>query len=157
MPEYNAITGRELKAILLREIESAMNEVFDFTSDAITLPVVRWTWNIRCDVYPRTPQTIELERVGSRISTDATPEEMTSTQPYEMQGANAIGASGMLAPDEAREQAGLPVPTLRSNKRMGTAYHEMVTPTPTDEENWTPPGVRAAVLDKGGPRLRDKK
>jgi len=154
--EFNALSGRELKAVIMKEIESAFDSVHDFTTDAVTFPVTRWTWKLDLQCYPREPQGIELQKTGAHVATDATPEEMTNTQPFELQGANAVGAEGMLAPDQAREQAGLPVPTLRTNKRLGTGFHEMVERPATDEESWTPQGVRSAIIDKG-PRLRDKK
>lgn len=156
MPEYNALNGRELRAILLKEIADAFDQIHDFTSEAVTFPVVRWQFNLKLDCYPREPQTIDVQKAGARIATEATSEEMTSTQPYELQGANAVGAEGMLAPDQAREQAGLPVPTLKTDKKLGVAHHEMVQKQPaTEEEEWRPAGTRSAVIDRG-PRLRGK-
>ena len=154
MAEFNACTGREFRQIILKEVEAALLEVHEFTSDAVTIPVARWQWKLTMDCYPRTPQTIEVQKTGARIATDATPEEMTSTQPFEMEGANAVGAEGMLAPDQARQQAGLPVPTLTTNRKLGVAHHEMVQSEPqSDEEAWRPAGTRSAVIDKG-PRSR---
>jgi hypothetical protein len=150
---YNALQGDEVKKIILREVEQAFNEVADFRP-SVAFPVLRWQWNLKIDCYPRDPQNIEIQKTGAHVATDATDEELTSTQPIELSGQNAVGAAGMLAPDQAREEAGLPVPTLRRD-RSGNLVDVMETKAPADpdEAQWRPKGVRSAVVDKG----RDRK
>jgi len=150
---FNALTGAEVKAIILKEIGRAFDEVSDFRP-VVSFPVCRWTWDLKLDVYPRDPPTIELQKSGAHVATDATPEEMTSTQAIELKGQNAVGAVGMQAPDQAREEAGLPVPKLKFDK-LGGAYDEMVQKDKPKDE-WTPPGVRGAVIDAGPNRLKKK-
>ncbi len=150
---FNPLNGAEVEAIIIREVKAAFAEVSDFR-EMVTFPVVRWNWNLKIDCYPREPQTIELQKSGAHVATDATPEEMTSTQAIELKGQNAVGAVGMQAPDQAREEAGLPVPKLKFDK-MGGAYDEMVQKDKPKDE-WTPPGVRGAVIDAGPGRLKKK-
>ena len=154
MPEYNALNGRELRAILLAEIANAFDQIHDFTSEAVTFPVVRWEFKLTLQAYPREPQTLEVQKSGERIATDATDHERANAQPFEIEGADAVGSSEMTPADLARQRAGLPVPTLTTNRKLGVAHHEMVQSEPqTDEEAWRPAGTRSAVIDKG-PRSR---
>ncbi len=151
---YNPLNGVEVKTLILREIEAAFAEVSDFR-EMVTFPVVRWNWKCTISCYPREPQDIPLQKIGAHIATDATPEEMTSTQDVGLQGQNAVGAPGMTPADQAREEAGLPVPKLKFDK-MGGAYDEMVRKDKPKDE-WTPPGVRGAVIDAGPGRVSKKK
>jgi hypothetical protein len=148
---YNALSGDEVKQLILKEIEQAFDQVADFRP-SVAFPVVRWNFTCALSVYPRDPQDIAIQKVGAHVSTDATPEEMTNTTDVILEGQNAVGAQGMLAPDQAREEAGLPVPTLRRD-RTGNLVDVMETKDkPADE--WTPPGVRGAVIDRGRDRLK---
>jgi len=151
---YNPLSGDEVKALILREIEQAFNEVGDFRP-AVAFPVVRWKWDLTLSVYPRDPQDITLQKVGAHVSTDATPEEMTNTADTILQGQNAVGAQGMTPADQAREEAGLPVPTLKRDRATG-AYYDSMEQKEKPKDEWTPPGVRGAVIDRGPGRLKGK-
>lgn len=150
---FNPLNGEEVKKIILQEIEQAFGEVADFRP-IVTFPVVRWEWTCKLSVYPRDPQDINLQKVGARVSSDATDEEMTSTTDVVLQGQNAVGAEGMLAPDEARENSSLPVPKLKRG-RFGDLHDVMEQPQKPQDE-WTPPGTRGAVIDRGPGRLKNK-
>jgi len=151
---YNPLDGAEVKALILAEVEKAFSEVSDFRP-SVAFPVVRWNWNLVVSCYPREPQDITLQKVGAHVSSDATPEEMTSTTDIVLEGQNAVGAQGMTPADQIREEGGLPVPTLRQDRKLGFTYDEMVS-QPQKEEEWRPPGVRAAIIDRGKDRLKDK-
>lgn len=151
---YNPLNGEEVKAFILKRISQAFDEVPDFRQ-SVAFPVVRMEFKCVLSVYPRDPQDINLQATAAHISTDATDLEMTSATDIVLEGQDAIGAAGMTPADQAREEIGLPVPTLRQDRKLGFTYDEMVT-QPQKEEEWRPPGARSAVIDRGPGRLKDK-
>jgi hypothetical protein len=152
---FHALNGEEVKRAILHDIEAAFAEVSDFRP-AIALPVVRWEWTCKLSVYPRDPQDITMKKAGDLTAGDASEAEKQNATDTVLEGFGAAGADGMEAPDQVRERIGLPVPTLKSDRRTGNSFDEMVTKAPEPEEGWTPPGTRGTVLDKGGPRLKTK-
>jgi hypothetical protein len=153
-PVYHAPDGTEIPAMIMEDLKRAFAQVPDFRP-SVTFPVVRWDLKLTISVYPREPQDIVINRVGAHIADDATAAEMTNTTEIVLESKNAIGAPGMLAPDEAREQYGLPVPKVKIDRKTGGMYTEMQEPAkPQDEDaEFKPAGVRSAVINKGRNRL----
>jgi hypothetical protein len=109
---FQAIDGTELRKIILAEIDRAMEQDSKFKRH-LTYPVFSFAYNIVISAYPMEPAEFKVAGKYKRVSAGA--EIPTDVEPESIKVAGELNvdapAEGGLAPDEARERAGLAVPT----------------------------------------------
>jgi hypothetical protein len=118
---FQAITGLELKKIILAQIEREMDNDCRFRN-SVTYPRLTWAWALNVKYHPGEPGEFNIEVSKDFISPGA-PEPKTDAKEENFQ----IGATSMVdAPvqgetaDSARREAGLAIPTPRQVKVGGT-------------------------------------
>jgi len=110
MLQFNALTGPELKSVILKEIENKLDETGEFAQHR-TFPWVKLTIGaIKVLAYPKQGmedepeiQTPQIEKVLS---------EKDAPQPDEQPSIIDLGSYSLVidTPDKARDEAGLPIP-----------------------------------------------
>lgn len=114
---FQAITGEELRQLIVKEIEMKMDQDPHFQRH-LTYPLVSFAFRVNISAYPMEPPEIELKGKAryhrSHPSDDKKfMEEVEAREPEKVVVAGELNidapAEGGLAPDEARERAGLPV------------------------------------------------
>lgn len=63
---FNALNGREAKAIILAEVAKALDEDTEFR-EHLTFPRVSWKWRLEMEIYPRTPKDKTVEAAGEAV------------------------------------------------------------------------------------------
>jgi len=104
---FNALTGEEVRLIILADIAKAMEDDQQFQKH-LTYPKVKWSWKLTVEAYPSQPPLFGAEAEGEGTVKPAEPEIVV------LEGSRAIVKSDenpeAQAPDEARRAAGMPVP-----------------------------------------------
>lgn len=153
---FQAIDGTELKAIVLAEIAKVMDKDSKFLRH-LTYPVFSFAFNIVIHAYPMEPPEFNVEGryrrapAADEIAPKGDPERI------ELEGRLDVDApaEGGLAPDQARERAGLPVPmpAHASLGKSGTmTVDSRLPPMPIDDRPSTapvPPVADGAVIAGG--------
>ena len=110
---FNALTGREVKAIILREIAKAMDQDEQFASH-LTYPLIEWDWTVNLRAFAQENSEFKTEASGK--ITVSQPEPVT----VQLAGARSVTKSDDhpegQAPDEARREAGLPVTSVEDTR-----------------------------------------
>lgn len=146
---FQAIDGTELRRIILAEIERVIDLDPKFKRH-LTYPIFSFSFNIAISAYPMEPAEFKVvgkyKRVvpGAELPPDDTPFDIIKVAGELNVDAPAEGG---LAPDEARERAGIPVttPTRASVGKSGQIVVDQASmpPTPILDD--------AAVLASGTP------
>jgi len=133
---FNAINGRELMEILLKEIRTQMEADFHFRVN-LTYPLIAWNWKVCVDAYPSEPPkwevtsgTKEIRATGVEGVPDVDPVQIDFT------GGKTVAAPQGQTVDAARREANIPVPTPR--KAPGPEGARMTVDAPHVEIPSTP-------------------
>lgn len=129
---FNAVNGTELKAIILAEIKRMLDEDSRFATH-LTYPVFSFAFHIKLARYPGEPRELEVEGRYRRVTTEDIP--TGEPEQLDLKGSLAVDApaEGGLAPDEARERAGLPV-TVPTRVPVGKSGVSTVDAAPATSE-----------------------
>jgi hypothetical protein len=107
---YNALTGAELKVIIMREIERAIDNA-GINSIAITYPEVCWAWGL--SVLQNTGETLErIVKAGDSILDldSRARSEPDKVRLVSVQGDSSRFKHNPPSPTEVRESEDLPLP-----------------------------------------------
>ena len=149
---YNALSGKEVKEIILSEMRRQLDADTRFSQHQ-TFPLVSWTWKLAINVYPNEPSHFEAH-VGPKTIGD--PEVAGDPNLAEVQ--IDLGASrDVTAPagetaDSARRDGGIAVPTPRTVKGPGgnriVVDAPEIKPTEAPRASVTPEPTKN--VEKGG-------
>lgn len=105
---FNALDGSEVKAIVLREIETAMdlNEQF---GKHLTYPLVEWQWEIRVKAHAQENGQFGAEGELATAVKHIEPIALVLTGGRKVTRMSESDPEERQAPDQARAEAGLPV------------------------------------------------
>lgn len=121
---FNALSGTEIKKIILNEIERNLEADYRFKNH-LTYPMVSWHWVLAAKVYPSEQPDIKVE-IEKTLKSPGFTEPFTGFDPIEItvesERTVAAPAAGQTA-DAARRDAGIEVPAPRivrgpSNTRL---------------------------------------
>lgn len=109
---FNALNGAEVKAIILREIDQAMEADEQF-SKHLTYPLVEWEWQLKVKAHQESGEF--------QASADgAVAVKQTEPMAVVLKGGRSVMKSEALpesqAPDEVRAEADLPVLTATTTQ-----------------------------------------
>src|SRR4249920_4161680 len=105
---YNALSGSEVKTAILAQLEKLM-EQDDRFHQAVTYPIIRWTFSLDVEAYPADSGMFVVEHQGLLINQNPAVETVLK-ETVDVDGANTL-------PDHVREQTGQPVlrPTVTAS------------------------------------------
>jgi len=107
---FNALNGKEAKAIILGEVTKALENDSEFR-EHLTFPRVSWSWRLEMRIYPRTPEEKVIEVTGDAIQ--VTRDADGNLMPVVPESATHVKEvlqserTEVVAPDAVREVAGL--------------------------------------------------
>jgi len=120
---FNALNGAEVKEIILADIRRAMEDDMQFQKH-LTYPKVEWTWQLTVKASPTEPPQFRQQAEGEITVKQAEPEVTV------LSGGRSVTKSAeqadAQAPDEARRDGGLPVP---SPTKIGQTWAEVPVET----------------------------
>ncbi len=113
---FNALTGGEIKKLILKEFEEQLNEDSNL-DESLTYPILEWYAVLKFRAYPRTPERFESRPGGEVVEYKRdtekgeipafTPSELGEPVTGELTSENIVDAEN--PPDKVREDNGLPV------------------------------------------------
>ncbi|MFH1741008.1 MAG: hypothetical protein ABIH23_18555 [bacterium] len=112
---YNALNGHELKKIVLREVERAMDNSGIFHISR-TFPVVDWNWTLKIKAYPQEPAEDEVG-VSRHEAVGPVPDHGQSVEEELKGGREEVGKA--VAPNAVRTEEDLPVPKPQERPGIG--------------------------------------
>lgn len=113
-PEFHALSGAEVREIIIREVARKLEESGEFR-ELFAFPQVDWDWNLTMHAYDRDDQVISLNSSGSIRNKEAGKKIVLEYErPF------------VAVPDEVRAEVGLPlIETTRAN---GVTFDAPVKP-----------------------------
>ncbi len=114
MPHFTALSGSELKSVILKRIEQEMENSGDFNNN-ITYPWLKYIFELKITSYPKFAFDAELQTVveieGEHKDPEGAPENLVPSMDDVKE--TVITAEPMIVdtPDQARVDADLPLPT----------------------------------------------
>jgi hypothetical protein len=130
---FTPLTGSEIKEILLRKIENQMDADMRFR-EHLTYPTIKWRWTLEIDTYPNDPGEFAISTQGvvsnpgqapfadkrGEVSAPKTPSSMVMEGIEDVRAGVAGAPEDSKAPDDVREQSGMPL-TQQSHVKVGGA------------------------------------
>ena len=112
---YNALNGYELKKIVLREVERAIDNsgVFHISR---TFPVVDWNWTLTIKAYPQEPAEDQIA-ISGHEAVGPVPDHGQMIDEELKGGRTEVGK--VIAPDAVRTEEELPVPKPQERPGIG--------------------------------------
>lgn len=123
---FNALTGSEVRQIILNEIARAFDQQPDFRPH-ITFPEIEWTWELRIKTYPREPGTLTMNGGAQYVEQSALGPDGTvdhggaEERTVVLSGERAVTRDTQ-APDEARLDNEMPI-SVAMPSNYGTVDH----------------------------------
>lgn len=155
---FYALTGQEIKKVILKEIERQLDADYRFREN-ITYPLINWRWKLACNVYPGEPANwkVVVGPVNTLAEGAVMPQEDEPYVEVDFDGGRDVSAparDGMTA-DATRRDAGLPVPSPRKAPGLGgdRMTVDVVPPIAGEREATfaaTPEANSTANVEKGG-------
>lgn len=105
---FTPLTGDELARIIAHDVEEQLLRQHDFRGH-LTYPCVKWEFEVRLKVHPCEPAEFTAKADGEVV---VDPAGLAVTVVKGERNCDTRDPNGQ-APDEARAEAGLPVPTVR--------------------------------------------
>jgi hypothetical protein len=106
--QFNALSGAELKAIILDRISKELDDSGEFSPN-LSYPWIKWDFQVRVTTYPKHPVENEPEVVAEgTIENNINHELLAETETVEVSVPEPIIID---TPDQARVDADLPLPT----------------------------------------------
>jgi hypothetical protein len=105
--QFNALTGPEVLQVILSDIEEKLVKTGDFPH-SITFPWFRYSWEVKVTAYPQQGKNDEPKfKLSGGSGTKG--DEPVGETPME----TVVSNPGKVVdtPDQARKDAGLPIPT----------------------------------------------
>lgn len=118
MPQFTAVNGLEAKAIILDKISKALDETGDFNQN-ITYPWWKFSFDIKMTSYPKAAFEAELTPVAKGEIDQRDPENVPESMDDVKETIIAPEPTVVDTPDQARVDAGLPLPTAVPVKNVG--------------------------------------
>jgi hypothetical protein len=118
MPQFTAINGLEAKAIILDRISKALDESGDFSQN-ITYPWWKFSFELKMTSYPKAAFEAELAAVAKVEESHEDPENVPPSLDDVKETIIAPEPVIIDTPDQARVDAGLPLPTAVPVKNVG--------------------------------------
>lgn len=114
MPQFTALSGSELKSVILDKISRAMDESGDFNNN-ITYPWLRYSYELKMTSYPKFAFDAELQpvvKVEDEIKDPlGAPENLVPSMDDVKETVLVSEPMTIDTPDQARVDADLPLPT----------------------------------------------
>ena len=122
MPQFTALSGAEAKSVILAKISAAMDESGEFAQN-ITYPWFKYDFSLKTTSYPKYAFDAELKEVvtasGEHKDPDGASENLVPSLDDVVELNMGSGPTVIDTPDQARVDAGLPLPTASPVANVG--------------------------------------
>jgi hypothetical protein len=117
---FNALSGLELKKIIIKEIERHLDNDFHFRQN-VAYPLISWSWKLAANVYPGEPPNFEVNIADKQIRASGNEEFVPQSDPVQVDlgSTRDVTAPAGESADSVRRESGIPVPAPRTVKGPG--------------------------------------
>lgn len=122
---FNALNGLELREIILKQVTKALDDDWHFRRN-LTYPIVRFKFRLDIHAYPQDPPEFDVETEAAMSIDPEFQPEVVDGVPIGQEHIELAGGAKIEAPDKAREESGLPVPS--PERAAGTVVERPIEP-----------------------------